>query len=300
MRSVRQYVPLTSFAALLALASAALPIGQASKAPTQQPDRNRSMVASGRLLGNRELLQVSVSQTEGTVALVIESVTANPKILWQANSRNSETNIDSVRIADLDGDGIPELLTLWWKGSSAALRIFHWDANQRSFVEIPLDEEIDNVRSYRVEHKVGRLSSRLVVDSRSAPSSGLTAREYELRDSRLVRSGGGLDVKTTGESGIEGQALISPAHPGPLRQGEPASVPFKTTIVVWNTGDGREVTRVDTGSDGRFRVTMRPGTYRVGPPQQTGRFLPRASEETVTVTAGKFVQVTINFDSGIR
>src|SRR5690242_2967020 len=123
MRPVRQYVPLTSFAALLALASAALSIGQASKAPTQQLDRNRRLVASGRLLGNREVLQVSVSQTEGTVALVIESVTAHPKILWQANSRNSETNIDSVRIADLDGDGIPELLTLWWKGSSAALRI---------------------------------------------------------------------------------------------------------------------------------------------------------------------------------
>ena len=300
MRTNRKYLPLTAFATLLALASAALSVGQASKAPTQQLDRNRRVVASGRLLGNRELLQVSVSQTEGTVTLAIESVTAHPKILWQANSRNSETNIDSVRIADLDGDGIPELLTLWWKGSSAALRIFHWNENQRSFVEIPLDEEIDNVRSYRVEHKVGRLSSRLVVDSRSAPNSELTAREYELRDSRLVRSGGGSEVKTTSESGIEGQARISPAHPGPLRQGEPGSVPFKTTIVVWNSGDGREVTRVETDSDGRFRVTLRPGTYRVGPPQQTGRFLPRASEETVTVTAGKFVQVTINFDSGMR
>lgn len=107
-------------------------------------------------------------------------------------------------------------------------------------------------------------------------------------------------MTTQGESGIEGQAVISPVRPGPQRQGDPGSAPYKTTLVVWSADGGREVTRFETGSDGRFRVALPPGTYRIGSPSQTGRFVPRAGEETVTVEAGKYVRVTISFDSGIR
>jgi hypothetical protein len=78
------------------------------------------------------------------------------------------------------------------------------------------------------------------------------------------------------------------------------SAPYKTTLVVWSAGDDREVKRFETGSDGRFRVALPPGDYRVGPPHQSGRSLPRGGEETVTVVTGKFVRVTINFDSGMR
>jgi hypothetical protein len=78
------------------------------------------------------------------------------------------------------------------------------------------------------------------------------------------------------------------------------TAPYKTTLVVWRSDGDREVTRFETGSDGRFRVALPPGTYRVGPPPQTGRSLPRGGEETVTVLPGKFVRVTINFDSGMR
>jgi hypothetical protein len=107
-------------------------------------------------------------------------------------------------------------------------------------------------------------------------------------------------VTTQGESGIEGQAVISPVHPGPQREGLPSSAPYKTTLVVWSAGDDREVKRFETGSDGRFRVALAPGTYRVGPVRQSGRSLPRGSEETVTVVPGQFARVTINFDSGMR
>jgi hypothetical protein len=107
-------------------------------------------------------------------------------------------------------------------------------------------------------------------------------------------------VTTKGESGIEGQALISPVRPGPIRGGQSGTAPYKTTLKVWREGDDREVATVETDSDGRFRFALPPGTYRIGPPQRDGRFLPRAAEETVTITPGKFVRVTINFDSGMR
>lgn len=79
-----------------------------------------------------------------------------------------------------------------------------------------------------------------------------------------------------------------------------ASGERKTTLVVWSADGNREVMRFETGTDGRFRVALAPGTYRVGPPRRTGRFLPRAGEETVTVEAGKYVRITITSDSGMR
>jgi hypothetical protein len=123
---------------------------------------------------------------------------------------------------------------------------------------------------------------------------------YELRGSKLVSLRGGGTVTTPGESGIEGQAIISPVRPGPVREGESGSAPYQTTLVIWKASDRHEVARIETGPDGRFRVVLPPGTYTVGPPKRGGRMLPRGDEETVTVVPGKFAHVTLNFDSGMR
>ena len=296
----RHNLPPILFALFVAIASAAATFGQAERGSPDGSARSRRVVASGRLLGTRELQQVSVWHTSGA-HLAIQTAGPRPRVIWQTDGNSSSANIDSVRIADLDADGIPEILSLWWSGpiDHAVLRVFHWDRDRQSFIELESASEIDNVRSYRVV-SLRRPASRIVVEMRAENGPRLTSREYELRGSKLFRVGGGPVVTTKGDSGIEGQALISPARPGPIRSGQPSSAPYKTTIVVWNEGTDREVTRVETGADGRFRIALPPGTYNVGPPRQTGRFLPRGSEETVTVRPGTFVQVTINFDSGMR
>jgi hypothetical protein len=172
-----------------------------------------------------------------------------------------------------------------------------------SFVDVQSDGEINQVHSYRISPGArNRTSRRIVIDRRSHDRGGrstIPGVEYELRGSKLIRVGGGRIV-TQGESGIEGQAVISPARPGPVRQGQSGSAPYKATLVVWSADSDREVTRFETDADGRFRVALPPGTYRVGAPQQKGRFLPRVSEETVTVTSGKYTRLTIGFDSGMR
>ena len=303
MKLMRHTVPLMTFALCFAGLSAAPCFGQPVKESGDGAGRKQRVVASGRLTGTRELQRVVVWQTAGTAHLAIETADARRRFLWQTDSSNSESPVGSVRISDLDGDGFPEILSLWWKRSpdGAVLRVFHWDRGQQSFIELQSENVIDSVRSYHIARGAeARSSSRLVVDTLSEPGTRPTVKEYELRGSKLVRAGGGVIVTTKAESGIEGQAVISPAHPGPQREGLSSTAPYKTTIVVWNSAGGQELTRVETGSDGRFRIALPAGTYRVGPPQRAGRFLPRGSEETVTVRAGKFVQVTITFDSGMR
>jgi hypothetical protein len=304
MRLMRFGLPPMALALLFVVAPAAASFGQVSHGSGETPRRKQRVVASGRLIGTRELQQVVTWQTAGTAHLAVETVGSRPRILWQMDGGNSESIVDSVRVSDLDGDRVPEIVSLWWRGSSggAVLRVFHWDRAQQSFAELQFEGEINTVYSYRVVPAGGnRSSSRLAVDIRSETGgrrSTVPGSEYELRGSKLVRVGGDRVVTTQGESGIEGQAVISPAHPGPQREGLPSSAPYKTTLVVWHTD--QEVIRVETGSDGRFRVALPPGTYKIGPPQRGGRFLPRGSEETVTVAPGKFAQVTINFDSGMR
>jgi hypothetical protein len=61
---------------------------------------------------------------------------------------------------------------------------------------------------------------------------------------------------------------------------------------------GDRVTRVRSGSDGRFRVGLRPGAYVLVP--ESGDPFPTASEQEVTVEEGVYAEVTVAFDTGIR
>jgi hypothetical protein len=101
-------------------------------------------------------------------------------------------------------------------------------------------------------------------------------------------------------SGIEGQVLIGPMCPV-VREGTPCpDQPYHATIAVWNAGRTKKVRTFETGSDGRFRVPLAPGEYYIDPqPPDTGG-PPTPIPQTVTVPAGRFLQVTIEYDSGIR
>jgi hypothetical protein len=58
------------------------------------------------------------------------------------------------------------------------------------------------------------------------------------------------------------------------------------------------VATVMSGTDGRFEVVLPPGHYLVVP--QSGDPLPLAEPISVTVEVGQFVEVQINYDSGIQ
>jgi len=302
-KSILQTPPLTALVLLFAGLSAA---ASAFPQNTFQSDRNNRstssnrVVATGRLTGTRDLQRVVIWQRSGVAHLGVE--TTSRRLLWQTDS-NSESVVDSVRISDLDGDGIPEILSLWRKDQSpfGALKVFHWDAPTKSFLLIePADSDKQlpgQVQDYDVVSVKGR-KRIFIFGAIASLGRRLPTAQFELRNNRLVSVYGG-PIKVNLESGVEGQAVLSPSHPGPIRPGEPSTTPYKTTIVVRDAAS-KEVAHVETDSEGRFRIKLAPGTYTIGGPQRSGRFLPRAGEETVTVEPGKYARVTIHFDSGMR
>jgi hypothetical protein len=101
-----------------------------------------------------------------------------------------------------------------------------------------------------------------------------------------------------GESGIEGTINISPARPGPIRAGEPASVPLANATFVVENNQG-EVASFTTDDKGHFKASLLPGHYKVslkGRKSSIGRFGPFE----VDVASGKLTNVQWECDSGIR
>jgi hypothetical protein len=100
------------------------------------------------------------------------------------------------------------------------------------------------------------------------------------------------------KSGVD---LITSAGPTCPVQGisQACSRPLSARVVV-RAGSGAVVTTVQTGGDGKARVPLSPGTYRLEP-QGLGTSLPRAPfPSMVTVTADTFTTVRITYDTGIR
>ncbi len=100
-------------------------------------------------------------------------------------------------------------------------------------------------------------------------------------------------------SGIEGQVLIGPICPVVRAGMDCADKPYQATITV-RTSSGKDVTRFQTATDGKFRLPLPPGEYILHPEMPQGKPLPRAAEQPFTVQEGIFTNLTVNYDSGIR
>jgi len=101
-----------------------------------------------------------------------------------------------------------------------------------------------------------------------------------------------------GESGIEGIITISPSRPGPIRADAPGSVPLANATFAVEKNNG-EVTSFITDDQGRFRVSLPPGRYKIslkGRKTTIGRFGPFEAD----VAPGKMTNVQWECDSGIR
>jgi len=100
------------------------------------------------------------------------------------------------------------------------------------------------------------------------------------------------------ETGIEGLITISPTQPGPIRADSPGSKPLTNAAFVVENEKG-EVASFTTNDQGRFRISLPPGHYKVsikGKKGGIGHFGPFE----VDVVPGKMANVQWECDSGIR
>ena len=96
--------------------------------------------------------------------------------------------------------------------------------------------------------------------------------------------------------GIEGHILRGPAVPV-SREGAVTNRPYQATINVLDD-DGRIVTQLQSDTNGRFRLSLKPGKYTLEPQEKDS--VSRAARQIVAVSPDTFTQVTIVYDSGIR
>lgn len=102
-------------------------------------------------------------------------------------------------------------------------------------------------------------------------------------------------------SGISGSVVLGPTCPLESEPGAhdpvPCLTPYAAQLVILD-GENLVVARVNSAADGSFRLDLPPGEYVIAP--QNGDPLPVAQPVNVTVTAGEYADVQVNYDSGIR
>ncbi len=111
---------------------------------------------------------------------------------------------------------------------------------------------------------------------------------------------GRRDVNAVDRGGIEGRVIIRPISPpiSPTVRPEGANYrPYQASVSVMDQW-GQTVTQFQSDLTGHFRLPLEPGRYTLRP--ESPGPLPRASEQTVTVSEGRFTEVLIAYDSGIR
>lgn len=102
---------------------------------------------------------------------------------------------------------------------------------------------------------------------------------------------------TVTTSGIYGQVTLGPVCPV-VQENQPCpDKPYQATIEVLDS-QRNHITEFQTDAQGNFKMGLAPGDYILVP--QSPGVMPNAGEQTITVSANIFIQVTIVYDSGIR
>lgn len=102
---------------------------------------------------------------------------------------------------------------------------------------------------------------------------------------------------TPTDSGIEGQVFIGPVCPVVQIGQECPDQPYQAGLTMLSP-DGREIVRIQTDEQGRFKIPLEPGEYILRP--ESPNVLPFAGEQPFLVESGAFTQVIVKYDSGIR
>lgn len=97
--------------------------------------------------------------------------------------------------------------------------------------------------------------------------------------------------------GIQGTVSLGPQCPVAIMADPCPDAPYEATLDIWDDG-GSYITRIRSGPDGRFRVGLLAGSYVIEP--ESGTPFPYAGPLEVQVEAGRWTEVAVHYDTGIR
>lgn len=100
------------------------------------------------------------------------------------------------------------------------------------------------------------------------------------------------------DSGIRGIVLLGPVCPVESAEPSPCLTPYVANLVITDS-DGNVITRVSSGSDGRFEVLLPPGDYVIQPDNGPDGN-PSSIPQPVTVGPDEFEDVEVDYDTGLR
>jgi hypothetical protein len=100
-------------------------------------------------------------------------------------------------------------------------------------------------------------------------------------------------------TGVEGVVTVSPTRPGPIRKGSeiPNAVPLPNAVFTVRNENGT-VTSFTTDSDGRFRISLKPGHYVILLAEH--RFPHPCGPFDIDVVSDKMAKVEWRCDTGMR
>jgi hypothetical protein len=101
-------------------------------------------------------------------------------------------------------------------------------------------------------------------------------------------------------SGVRGVVVVDAGCPPTAGERACPTGPLAARLRFVAEGGGPPAREVVSGPDGTFSVVLPPGRYDVLPDNEAGALYPRADPATVEVHEGRFTELTIRFDSGVR
>jgi hypothetical protein len=103
------------------------------------------------------------------------------------------------------------------------------------------------------------------------------------------------------DGGIRGEVLIGPMCPVVQPDQPCPDKPFEASIEIRGQDIRGDHLTIRSGKDGRFRVKLAPGKYKLTPISPNPGAPPHAPPpQSVMVESGKYTRVTIRYDSGMR
>jgi hypothetical protein len=174
-------------------------------------------------------------------------------------------------------------------------------SKDEGMVEIRIQKHSAALSFHLIVSAFFRHSAFVIIDRYEAVSVNLPMqlRRFSIALAVLIMCAGFLPGQTQSgsETGIEGVLTINPARPGPIRVDAPVSPLPNIAFAVENQKG--EVASFTTDNEGRFRVSLAPGHYKVsrkGRTSSIGRYGPFE----VDVVAGQMTKVQWQCDSGMR